>query len=143
MPKSKSFVFFIILTLVGLSVSIYLTFLYSQPAPIVCVTGCELVRESKYSNFLGISVPIWGVLFYFCVLAITFFKQITKHYDFLFTITLQTMLTAGFIFSLYLTFLELFVIEAICQWCVVSAICSTLLFLIHTKIFLIYIENRK
>ncbi|BCX14172.1 MAG: hypothetical protein KatS3mg085_704 [Candidatus Dojkabacteria bacterium] len=140
MVTKKNIMIFV--SLVGLAVSTYLAYLYSQPEPIVCATDCELVRESKYSTLYGIKVPILGIIFYTTSLIALFLKNNKKIGSFI-NFFLQIMLTTGFIYSIYLTFIEVFVINAICQWCVVSAICSLLLFVIHTSAFLEFLEKRK
>lgn len=129
--KLKSLVVFV--SLLGLFISGYLWFLYTQPRPIICQSSCQLLRESEFSSFLGISLPIWGTFFYlsflvyFLILLFTkrvfIFVRLEKYIFFL-------LATLGFVFSIYLTYVEAFVLEAFCDWCIASAITSTLIFLL-------------
>lgn len=118
------------LSLIGLAVSAYLWYEYSKPEPLNCVTDCQIVRESKYSKLLGIDLPIYGTLYYIGITAYllsTFIKRKFLNFE---TSLFGALVTSGFLFSMYLTFLEAFVIKAWCQWCIVSAICATLIFFI-------------
>ena len=66
-----------ILALAGVVVSGYLLYTYVADAPIVCAnTGCETVRESPYSYFLGIPLPAFGLLFFVFVLVLSFLRTI-------------------------------------------------------------------
>ncbi|MDP3758799.1 MAG: vitamin K epoxide reductase family protein, partial [Candidatus Daviesbacteria bacterium] len=109
-----------ILSLLGLGVASFLFYEYQIAGTIVCPTGqgCDIVRLSPYSSFFGISIPLLGIVFYLtvAVLAVVrtqaLFSKIHK---------LQLLIaSAGVGFGIYLTYLELFVIKAICFWCVLS-----------------------
>lgn len=125
----------IIIGIVGLLTSVYLWYEYTQPKPLVCVTDCQKVRESKYANFLGVTLPVWGTLFYTITLSAellirsSFLKPSKKYV----VSILEALLFGGFLYSLFLTYVEVEIIEAVCQWCAVSAVCTTLLFVINTN----------
>jgi uncharacterized membrane protein len=130
--KSKLTVLLILLVgIIGLAVSIYLTDAYSKTASLECGLGggCDIVKNSQYATFLGISVPILGLLYYVFVVAYAasrlFVRKLIKFEKEIFLLAV----TGALAFSLYLTYLEAFVIEAWCQWCIVSAVCSGLLFI--------------
>jgi len=109
--------------IIGLFISLYLIYAYEFSKSIICVgSGCEIVANSIYSKFLNISLPFWGALFYISVISLSFFKKFEN--------LLLFILIIGAVFSLYLTFLEIFVIKAICFWCMLSAICSWIMALI-------------
>lgn len=123
-----------VLSILGLIVSIYLTYLHfagSQAA--FCSEGsdCDLVRQSSYSSLLGIPVAAYGVLGY-VVLLVFSLMSIPRNIRWL---VLYAVSLSGFVFSVYLTYLELFVIKAICPYCIVSAVIMTIIFimLITTK----------
>jgi uncharacterized membrane protein len=129
--QKKVNIFLIILSLIGLVVSIYLWYLYERPYRIECtLSDCQSVRESEYSNLLGVSLPIWGTLYYVGLIVYLVFRTIKpelikiNYEDALFTIATSF----GFIFSLYLTFIEAFIIDAFCQWCLISAFVASLIF---------------
>jgi uncharacterized membrane protein len=122
-----------LLALVGLFVAIYLTlFKIGVVGQLVCAVGsCETVQTSRWATFLGLPVAAWGVGYYVVVLAIAFAGTTERWEDSPTLPTALVVLTAwGALFSLWLTALELFVIHAICQWCVVSAIIAIALLVV-------------
>ncbi|MEO0223723.1 MAG: vitamin K epoxide reductase family protein, partial [candidate division WOR-3 bacterium] len=62
------------------------------------------------------SLPYWGFLFYLSVIVLSFIKKLENF--------LLFILIVGAIFSIYLTIVELFIIKAVCIWCLISAFCS-------------------
>jgi uncharacterized membrane protein len=122
-----------LLALVGLFVAIYLTlFKLGVIGQLVCAVGsCETVQTSRWATFLGLPVAAWGVGYYVVVLAMAFAGTMERWEDSATLPTMFVILTAwGALFSLWLTGLELFVIHAICQWCVVSAIIALALLVV-------------
>jgi uncharacterized membrane protein len=114
-----------LLALVGLFVALYLT-LYKVGVigELTCAIGsCETVNTSRWSTFLGLPVAAWGLGYYGVVLAAAL-AGLSERYADSRPFALGTLLLTGWgaLFSLWLTYLELFVIRAICQWCVISAI---------------------
>ena len=122
-----------LVALAGLFVALYLTlYKLGYIGTLVCSVGsCEVVQTSKWATLLGFPVATWGVAYYLAVLAVSLVGLVPGFADSLGISRLLAAMTAtGLLFSLWLTYLELFVIEAICQWCVVSAVLATLLFVI-------------
>lgn len=117
----------LVLGLLGLGVAGYIAIVESSGGSPVCVagsTGCSTVAESDYAELAGINVAFIGVVGYLSILAATLIGgDLGRAGGLLFTMI-------GFGFSLYLTYLELFVIDAICQWCVASAVLMTGLFVV-------------
>jgi uncharacterized membrane protein len=112
-----------ILALVGLGVATYIAIAESGGGAPKCLAGgggCETVANSKYSHLAGINVAVLGIFGYVLLLAAAIVPGDYGRFG--------GFLTAlvGFGFSAYLTYLELFVIDAICQWCVASAILMAL-----------------
>lgn len=104
------------LALLGLAISIYLTWVHYAGIEPVCtgVSDCERVQSSEYAELLGIPVAVIGVAGYAAILASLWAR-----------VELTALLAyLAVAFSAYLTWAELFRIEAICQWCVASAIAS-------------------
>ncbi len=127
MTASLTFKLSLFFGLVGLGVSGYLWYTYAFGIPLPCGSnGCEVVRYSKYSHLFTLPVPFYGVLFYLSVIGTALFCLVKKEKRY--QTVLFAIATIGFIFSVYFTSLEVFVIKAICNWCVVSAIVSTILF---------------
>jgi uncharacterized membrane protein len=121
-----------ILALIGVFVATYLTlFKLGYIGELSCSIGsCEEVNTSRWSILLGQPVAAWGVAFYIAVLAIA----LAGIQDRLATargisLLLVAVSGSGVLVSAYLTYLELFVIHAICIWCVTSASIVTLIFI--------------
>jgi uncharacterized membrane protein len=132
-----------VLALVGLLVSLYLTLHRLGIIGVLqCGTGsCEKVQTSAYAIFLGIPVPYVGVGGYLGLLAVSLAglqpgllakRGVTR--------LLAGMAALGFAFTLYLTFVELFIIHAICRWCVGSAVIITAITAVALHAFVT--ENR-
>jgi uncharacterized membrane protein len=80
------------------------------------------VAESQYADLAGINVAVFGIIGYLLLLGTSLLRgDGARLGGFALSLT-------GFGFSVYLTYLELFVIDAVCQWCVISAILMTILF---------------
>jgi uncharacterized membrane protein len=111
----------------GIGVATYITIADSgggAPACLAGGTGCETVASSSYSHIAGVNIAIFGIFGYIFLLASAFFANDAARFGG-FAVAL-----GGFGFSVYLTYLEIFKIEAICQWCVSSAVLMTILFLL-------------
>ena len=125
-----------LLALVGLFVALYLT-LYKAGAigELTCAIGsCETVNTSRWSTFLGLPVAAWG-LAYYAVVFVVALAGITERYadSRPFALGMLLLTAWGALFSLWLTYLELFVIHAICQWCVVSALLAVGIFVVSWR----------
>ncbi len=119
----------IALSLVGLILSAYLTYLhYTEGQAAFCSEGsaCDEVRQSDFSTILGIPVALFGMLGYGVIIVLSL-ASISKKRRWL---LLYIFSLGGVTFSAYLTYVELFVIEAICKYCVISALIMTAIFLI-------------
>lgn len=114
-----------LLCLLGLAVAGYLTYVHYEDISPVCTTGgCEKVQSSSYSELAGIPVALLGLVGYLAIaLSLLLRGDLGRAATAALTI-------AGFGFSAYLTYLELFVIDAICQWCVASAVLMTALLVV-------------
>lgn len=117
--------------LAGLFVSVYL-WLYKVGAigTISCGTGgCETVQLSPQSRFLGIEVAAIGAAGYALLLLLTLASLQPRWAGNIRLLQGIALLAAGAVlFTLYLKYLELFVIHAICRWCVASAVLIVVFF---------------
>ena len=117
-----------VLSLIGFFVALYL-WLYKIGAigTLQCGTGgCETVQTSRYADLFGVPVAFYGVVGYAMLLGLSLAGlQPSLLRSRGLTVVLAALSTGGLLFSLYLTYLELFVIHAICRWCVVSAVIMT------------------
>jgi len=120
-----------LLALAGVFLALYLT-LYKVGVigTLACGTGgCETVQLSRWATFLGLPVAAWGVGYYVLVLALTF-ASVQDRWAESQRLSLAILLVTawGLLFTAWLTYLELFVIHAICRWCVGSAALAASLF---------------
>ena len=113
-----------LLSLIGLFISAYL-YLYKigRIGTLACGSGgCEAVQHSSWSRFAGLDVSLIGLLGYAGLLAVSLASLRPDLAPQRWPATLLAMLAGiGVAFTIYLTYLELFVIHAICRWCVGSA----------------------
>lgn len=93
--------------------------------------GCDTVQASRWARLLGIPVAAYGVVGYAAILIVALAAlrpaALGRRGP---TLVLVALASAGMLFTLYLTYLELFVIHAICRWCVVSAVIITAIWLV-------------
>ena len=107
------------LSLCGVALAGYLTWVHYADAQAVCVGGggsCERVQTSDYAVLAGVPVAVIGLAGYLA-LAVAFAAPRDEAIS-----PAAFMGLAGFGFSAYLTYVELFTLRAICQWCVASAL---------------------
>jgi len=117
-----------VLALVGVFVATYL-WLYKIGiiGVLQCGVGaCETVQASRYAELLGLPVALYGVVGYAVLLVVSLVGLSSSFSgrrgpDLL----LAALATIGLAFTLYLTGIELFVIHAVCRWCVTSAVIIT------------------
>ncbi len=124
------------LALIGVFVATYLT-LYKVGVigELTCsVQGCETVNSSRWATLLGFPVAAWGVAFYAAMLVVALIGT-SRGYEGERNISQALMLMSGIgvLFSAWLTYLELFVIHAICMWCVISAVIVTIIFILSLR----------
>ena len=119
-----------VLALGGVFVSAYLTlYKLGYIGQLSCSIGsCETVQLSKWAKFLGLPVAAWGVAYYVAVLATAIAGTLSSFTD---SRRLSAVLLGeaviGFVFTIYLTSLEAFVIHAYCIYCLSSALIVTLI----------------
>ena len=107
------------LALAGVGAATYLSIVHLAGEVPVCAAGgkgCSTVTTSEYAELGPIPVPMLGLAGYLLLLASAAVRSDLGR------IGGMALAMVGFGFSAYLTYLELFVIEAICQWCVLSAL---------------------
>lgn len=137
----------LILILIGIGVSGYLTYVEASQTQAVCgpVGNCNAVQGSKYATLFGIlPVGILGLIGYAAMLlawVLQFFGPANLRR--LAAVALWAMAWFGVLFSIYLTFLEPFVIGATCLWCLTSAIVITLILWLTTSPALAAMQPRE
>jgi uncharacterized membrane protein len=112
-----------VVAVAGLAIAAYLTVVHYADADPVCAIshGCATVQQSDYAELAGIPVALLGLLGYVAILG-----SLARDGETWRTATAFLAL-GGFGFSAWLTYVEIWRLDAICIWCVASAICMTLL----------------
>jgi len=120
-----------VLALIGIAIA---TYLWLHAIGVIgvlkCGTGgCEIVQASPYARLLGIPVALYGVVGYVLLFGLSVAGArpalAARAWP---TRWLAVLSGAGFLFTLYLTALEVFVIHALCRWCLGSAVVITAIF---------------
>jgi uncharacterized membrane protein/thiol-disulfide isomerase/thioredoxin len=121
-----------ILLIIGLVVAIYMSFVEVTSSEAVCgpVGDCNAVQQSQYATLFGfIPIGLLGVLGYLVIGGVWLLSVFGgRKWQKISLFSLWGLLLFGTLFSMYLTFLEPFVIGASCAWCLTSAVVITLLF---------------
>lgn len=147
-PNALGFYAFIaVMATGGLGVTFYIYETKSNNRVLVCPTGsnCNAVINSPYSKFLGVSLEYWGMIYYGLILI--------SYLGFIFTpnllsnfmrLGLSLMTTGAFLFSLYLLFIQAFILRQWCIWCILSASLSITIFiisLVSTSFAIYFLSN--
>ncbi len=124
-----------LLALVGLFVALYLwlhALGFGAGGPIKCGTGsCDTVQASPWAVFLGLPVASYGVVGYLAIFVVALVAlRPAALLERKWNVLLVGLSTVGVLFTAYLTYLELFVIHAICRWCVGSAVIITAIWVV-------------
>jgi uncharacterized membrane protein len=108
---------------IGLGVAGYLTAVhYAGGSPVCAIAhGCATVQQSDYAALAGVPVALLGLIGYAAILV----GLVVDSEPARLATAFLALVGAGF--SAWLTYVEVFTLEAICIWCVVSAICMTAL----------------
>ncbi len=109
----------------GIGVATYIAIEAAGGDAPVCIagsSGCATVAKSSYSHLFGVNIAVFGIVGYALLLAVSLLRGDGAR------MTGFGLSLIGFGYSVFLTYLELFKIEAICQWCVASAVLMTILF---------------
>jgi uncharacterized membrane protein len=112
----------------GIGVAAYIAIVTGSgdaPACIAGSSGCETVTSSSHSHLLGINIAVLGVIAYLALLACALLRGDGAR------MAGFGLALVGFGYSVYLTYISLFDIEAVCQWCLASAILMSALFALN------------
>lgn len=126
-----------LLALAGLGVAAYLAFVETAEVTAICgpVGDCNAVQQSEYARLFGIPIGVLGVVGYSAILVVWAVGLLKSRFAAWAALALLAMTFGGTLFSIYLTFLEPFVIGAVCAWCLTSAVLITLLFVLSIPFY--------
>lgn len=119
----------VILILIGLADAAYLSDIAFTGASLVCniagLDGCNVVAQSAYSRVFGLPLASYGVVFYGGFLLLYLYNQVRPHRREFLLMALMGLI--GAVFSTYFLYVQIFLIKALCVYCVGSAVVSYLL----------------
>lgn len=119
---------FVLVAIAGLLDTSYLAYKHYAQDPLACslIEGCDRVTNSAYSQVYGIPLAFIGVIFYAIMIILALLYAGIRRKDI--AILLSLGASAGFLASVYFVYLQIYVIQAICIYCMISAVTATLLF---------------
>ncbi len=122
----------IALALLGLAVSIYMTIYKLTDNQSMCIGngGCSKVNSSPYAEVYGIPVAVFGVGGYGVIAALLFMENRNKFLKENGTMIVFGLALIGFLFTLYLIYVEIALIHALCPFCLTSQATMTVLFIL-------------
>lgn len=131
-----------ILSIIGIFIAIYLSYVEVTETIAVCgpVGDCNTVQQSSYATLFGIlPIGLLGIAGYIAIfVAWLIFHFNAKNSQKLLAYLIWGMAWFGVLFSIYLTFLEPFIIGATCMWCISSAIVMTIILWVSTGPIITY-----
>ena len=123
----------VLFALAGFAISSYIFIRKHKKQRLVCPMGgkCDLVTSSRYANTFGIPNSLVGMGYYAATALVYGLPSVISNVSFAALNPAFKLATLGaFLFSVYLTFIQGFVLKSWCSWCVFSAICTTGIFII-------------
>jgi uncharacterized membrane protein len=121
-----------ILTIIGFLVSIYMTIYKITSNDSMCIGSgdCKTVNASRYAEVYGIPVAVLGVAGYSAILAVLLLERKPGFFQQNGTLLFFGLSLTGFLFTLYLIFVEVALIRAYCPFCITSQTVMTIIFII-------------
>lgn len=125
--KRAAVVIILVLAFLGLADAAYLAQHETDGTPLICgvLTGCNAVAQSPHSRLFGFSLGEYGMLFYAFVFVVAALELTLA--DKLLRRVLQVLAVIGIGVSLYSIYLQVFVIDAFCIYCLASAFITLLI----------------
>ncbi|MBC8170915.1 MAG: vitamin K epoxide reductase family protein [Anaerolineae bacterium] len=124
----------LLLVLIGTVISAYLTYTELTQTEVVCTdTGafdCDTVQSSAYSKLAGIPIVYLGLATYLLIGALLLLQKRVVFFQEFGGMLIFGLVLFAWLYSMYLVYLQLFVLKAICQWCFTHEINMTILFVV-------------
>ena len=120
------------LAIIGLLVSVYMTIYKITSNDSMCIGSkdCSVVNQSRYAEIYGIPVAVFGILGYAAILAVLVLERNPGFFKQNGSMLLFGLSLTGFLFTLYLIFLEIAIIKAYCPFCITSQVAMTFIFIL-------------
>jgi uncharacterized membrane protein len=121
-----------ILVVVGLLVSVYMTIYKITSNDALCLGSgdCSTVNASRYSEVYGIPVATVGIAGYFAILLVHWYERRDKFFEKNGPMLIFGLALAGFLFTVYLIYVEFAILQAFCPFCLTSQAAMTVIFII-------------
>ena len=122
----------LILVIIGLAVSVYMTIYKATSNDALCLGSgdCSTVNASRYSEVYGIPVASVGIAGYFAMLLLHWYERRDKFFKKNAPMMLFGLALTGFLFTVYLVYVEFAVLKAFCPFCLTSQAAMTIIFII-------------
>jgi uncharacterized membrane protein len=122
----------IVLAIIGLLVSIYMTIYKITSNDSMCIGSgdCKTVNASRYAEVYGVPVAVLGVAGYAAILAVLLLERRPGFFQQNGSLLFFGLSLTGFLFTLYLIFVEVALIKAYCPFCITSQTVMTIIFII-------------
>ena len=122
----------VVLTVIGLFVSIYMTIYKVTSNDAMCLGSgdCSIVNASRYAEVYGIPVAVIGIAGYFAILMAHWYERRDTFFEKNGPLLIFGLALTGFLFNVYLIYVEFALLKALCPFCLVSQISMTLVFII-------------
>lgn len=117
----------LILSSLGIVLSVYLTYTHvTMDDTSFCLTGsgCDIIKSSTFSRIYGVPVPVFGLIGYLTLWLLTYLRFDKSRIKLIYFISV-----VGLSFSIYLSYIEFFVLKALCSFCIVSGIVMLSIFI--------------
>lgn len=129
-PKKWFFGVFLGVAVLGLLDAAYLTAKHYQGVPPACslLKGCEVVTTSAYATVLGVPVALGGAVYYFfSIVLLALFLEFRRR---VFLQLLFLLVSGGLLATAWFVFVQIFILQAICLYCMASAASTVILFIL-------------
>ena len=124
----------LLLAIAGFAVSFYIHCHKSRDTHLSCVIGkkdCNKVVNSKYNKFIGVNNEIWGMIYYGFMALVYLSAFSFPVFQIRHSVSMITAITAAAaLFSIFLTLIQIFKLKEFCEWCLISAGISILIFIL-------------
>jgi len=122
----------LILVVIGLLVSVYMTIYKATSNDALCLGSgdCSTVNASRYSEVYGIPVASIGIAGYFAILLVQWFERRDKFFEKNGPLLVFGLALTGFLFTVYLIYVEAAILRAYCPFCLTSQVAMTIIFII-------------
>ena len=122
----------VILVVIGLFVSVYMTIYKVTSNDALCLGSgdCSTVNASRYSEVYGIPVASVGIAGYLAILLVHWYEQRDKFFEKNGPMLIFGLALTGFLFTVYLIYVEFSILKALCPFCLTSQFAMTIIFII-------------